>query len=475
MKKTTRMVAPALLAVALMSAPAARAAEFHGFGPEGRGGEMFPAAALMVKSARSVSPPRNGEKHVFAFANLRRGGGFAGVRGGIVKNAEAADNKLDGAAALSNADAFLRRNVGHAIEFQTDHNFGAQVMDRMDAAIDVPAPRSAFFGVNDPRAGFAVASVLAAAARAQIYKGETAGVGDPVHTMFVAFSNQAGKAGVEIQVNAGQTLTKSMLKGARGEIDFFSSVPSLVNLMAGQRRMYEKVENAGELSKNIRAILGFKAGAYHPVTLAGSGIETWSDIKGRTVFTGPPAGSASATSEALIKIITGYAPGEDYTAVRLSWGEGYAALADGKIDMMVRPAEVGSANIERFGLSGEFRVLSIPEDKVNDAEMRALFVRPGRGMLQFDGGIYKGQLTSGEITALGFTQFVGTHAGVADDVVYNATKSFWENLDEVHAAAFFLREVTRDTAFTSVNVPLHPGALRYYEEAGFTIPDALRP
>ena len=312
-------------------------------------------------------------------------------------------------------------------------------------------------------------------AQAEIFKGETAGVGDPVHTMFVAFSNQAGKSGVDIQVNAGQTLTKSMLKGAKGEIEFFSTVPSLVNLMAGQKRMYEKVENAGELSKNLRAIVGFKAGAYHPVTLAGSGIETWEDIKGKTVFTGPPAGSASATSEALIKIITGYVAGEDYKAVRLSWGEGYAALADNKIDMMVRPAEIGSANIERFGLSGEFRVLSIPEDKVGSDDMQALFGRPGRGMLQFDGGVYKGQLTGGEITALGFTQFVGTHAGVSDEAVYNATKSFWDNLSEVHATAFFLKDVTKETAFTSVNVPLHPGALRYYEEAGFTIPDNLRP
>lgn len=321
----------------------------------------------------------------------------------------------------------------------------------------------------------AAATALPSLAAAQIYKGETAGVGDPVHTMFVAFANQAGKAGVEIQVNAGQTLTKSMLKGGRGEIDFFSTVPSLVNLMAGQKRMYKNVEDAPDAVKNLRAILGFKAGAYHPVTLAGSGIESWEDIKGKTVFTGPPAGSASATSEALIKIITGYVAGEDYTAVRLAWGEGYAALSDGKIDMMVRPAEVGSAKIEQFGLSGEFRILSIPQKAVSSEAMQALFGRPGRGMLQFDGGLYKGQLTSGEITALGFTQFIGTNAGVADDVVYNATKAFWENLDEVHATAFFLKDVTPETAFTSVNVPLHPGAVRYYDEAGIPIPDELRP
>lgn len=309
---------------------------------------------------------------------------------------------------------------------------------------------------------------------ADIHKGETAGVGDPVHTMFVAFATQAGKSDVQIQVNAGQTLTKSMLKGARGEIDFFSTVPSLVTLMSGQKRMYENVEGASELAGNLRAILGFKAGAYHPVTLAESGIETWQDIKGKTVFTGPPAGSASATSEALIKIITGYESGKDYTAVRLSWGEGYAALADGKVDMMVRPAEIGSSNIERFGLSGEFRVLSIPDDIVGSEAMQALFGRPGRGMLEFEGDIYKGQLTGGKITALGFTQFIGTHADVPDDVVYAATKSFWENLEQVHATAFFLKAVVPETAFTSVNVPVHPGAARYYEEAGITIPEAIR-
>ncbi len=319
-----------------------------------------------------------------------------------------------------------------------------------------------------------LATGIAATASAQIYKGETAGVGDPVHTLFVAFANQAGKAGVEIQVNAGQTLTKSMLKGAKGEIDFFSSVPALANLMAGKKAMYSKIEEAPALSKNLRAILGFKAGAYHPVTLAGSGIEKWEDLKGKTVFTGPPAGSASRTSEAVIKIITGYEAGKDYKAVRLSWGEGYAALADGKIDMMVRPAEVGSAKIEQFGLSGEFRVLSIPDASRDSEAMQKLFGNPGRGMMVFDGGVYKGQQTKGSITALGFFQFVGTHKGMDEEVVYKATKAFWENLSEVQATAFFLKEVTKKSAFTSINVPLHAGAMRYYKEAGFDIPERLR-
>ena len=84
-------------------------------------------------------------------------------------------------------------------------------------------------------------------------------------------------------------------------------------------------------------------------------------------------------------------------------------------------------------------------------------------------------MTDGEINALGFFQFVGTHEGVPEEVVYNATKAFWDNIDEVQATAFFLKDVNKDTAFTSINVPLHPGALRYYEEEGFDIPADLRP
>ena len=46
------------------------------------------------------------------------------------------------------------------------------------------------------------AAVAPSIGAAGIFRGETAGVGDPVHAMFVAFANQAMKAEVQIQVNA---------------------------------------------------------------------------------------------------------------------------------------------------------------------------------------------------------------------------------------------------------------------------------
>ena len=124
--------------------------------------------AAVVVDAMAKSPPRNGEKYVLAFANLDRGITFcAKVEEGIKKNAEAAgielviaDNNLDGATALTNAESFINRNVDYVIEFQTDANFGATIMQKMNeagikvTAIDIPMPGATFFGANNPKSGY---------------------------------------------------------------------------------------------------------------------------------------------------------------------------------------------------------------------------------------------------------------------------------------------------------------------------------
>ena len=57
-----------------------------------------------------------------------------------------------------------------------------------------------------------------------------------------------------------------------------------------------------------------------------------------------------------------------------------------------------------------------------------------------------------------------------DDVAYSLTKAFWENIDELASVAAWAGslEIADFRKFT--NVPVHPGAARYYEELGFEIP-----
>lgn len=174
-----RLAALAGLTTVLMSG-AAFAEDFHGFDPANFDGNMVSAEQLaaMVTEAIAANAPRNGEKLTIGFANLARDVSFClKVEEGIIANAEAAgidlqvvDNRLDGATALANAQSFLQRNVDFVIEFQTDANFGATIMQQMgDAntkviAIDIPMPGATFFGANNPKSGFMGGAYLGQAA-----------------------------------------------------------------------------------------------------------------------------------------------------------------------------------------------------------------------------------------------------------------------------------------------------------------------
>jgi len=108
------------------------------------------------------------EKFKIGFANLTEDITFcADVRTSIEKAVEKngymelvkANNRLDGATALANAESFINQGVDLVIEFQTDEKFGRSIMEKFNAheipviAIDIPHPGAVFFGADNYKAG----------------------------------------------------------------------------------------------------------------------------------------------------------------------------------------------------------------------------------------------------------------------------------------------------------------------------------
>lgn len=113
--------------------------------------------------------PASKARYKIGFANLTEDITFcADVRTSIERSAEKAgnielvkaNNRLDGATALANADTFINQGVDLAIEFQTDEKFGPAIMEKFKAhnipviAIDIPHPDAIYFGADNYKAGF---------------------------------------------------------------------------------------------------------------------------------------------------------------------------------------------------------------------------------------------------------------------------------------------------------------------------------
>lgn len=71
--------------------------------------------------------------------------------------------------------------------------------------------------------------------------------------------------------------------------------------------------------------------------------------------------------------------------------------------------------------------------------------------------------------------FLGVRDDVDEEHVYLFTKAMYENLGFLQAIHPATNEMNLEVAIAGLPFPLHPGALRYYEEVGVDIPDHLRP
>jgi uncharacterized protein len=68
-----------------------------------------------------------------------------------------------------------------------------------------------------------------------------------------------------------------------------------------------------------------------------------------------------------------------------------------------------------------------------------------------------------------------SHADVDAQVVYELLACIYDNLPELHRMHRATREMSLGRALRGLPVPLHPGAVRFYREAGLDIPAALLP
>ena len=79
-------------------------------------------------------------------------------------------------------------------------------------------------------------------------------------------------------------------------------------------------------------------------------------------------------------------------------------------------------------------------------------------------GTYEGQTADAATAAV--QNYLVTHDGVAEDVVYAMTKALFEHLDDMVAAHAAAKAIKLENAAKDPPAPLHPGAERYFKEAG---------
>ena len=270
--------------------------------------------------------------------------------------------------------------------------------------------------------------------------------------------------GVEIEVAGGGAATLHMMEVARGNLDMSMTSPVVYNLMAGGKAMYAKEPEAPELAKNYQLLMWFPYGQYHFAVRADSDIQTLDDIEGGTVFLGPQGGGAYNAAKGWIESTTGLLVGEDYEAIKANWQTGFQAFLDGNIDVYTNGCLDPCGQFIQFTETEELRFVG-PED--NSGEAVDEWLGKFRYRDEIQPGLYEGQKNDDVVVSFNTAVGIGVRADLDEETVYQVTKAFWDNIDQVTSEAPWAKALDIEFAASERGlIQLHPGAARYYKEAG---------
>ena len=160
---------------------------------------------------------------------------------------------------------------------------------------------------------------------------------------------------------------------------------------------------------------------------------------------------------------------EDYELVFGGYGPSAEALQNGQVAGVGIPAGIPVGAISQLMASAGDSVTLL-----NFTEEEMAMADGDRGLwtpFTIPAGTYPGQ--DEDVQTIAQPNFLATSADLPDEHVYQITKAMYENLPFLQAIHPATKAMALERAIAGLPLPLHPGALRYYQEAGLDVPERL--
>ena len=128
-----------------------------------------------------------------------------------------------------------------------------------------------------------------------------------------------------------------------------------------------------------------------------------------------------------------------------------------------------TSSILNLATTNNIRMIELTDEQI----AAAWAAEPLFATTTLSGGIYQG--VDDDVKVLGVPNVLVASSEMSDDLAYTITKTMFENIADLQAVHPAANQTTVEFTLAATPIPLHPGALRYYEEIGAEIPDRLRP
>ena len=215
----------------------------------------------------------------------------------------------------------------------------------------------------------------------------------------------------------------------------------------------------------VRTLMVAYPNRMHVVTVEGRGINSFADLKGKRVSSGPPN---SATELMAFRVLEAYGFNwdNDIKRERLDVGKSSEAIKDNKIDAYFWVGGLPTSAVTDLAATPGTKIKLIDHTESVDRMNKKY------GQLYVPGTIpaktYPGQEKDGQIAVV--WNLLVARADMPDQVAYTVLKTIFDKKQElinVHkeAASFDYKNQSNAAAA----IPFHPGAIKYFAEHGIKL------
>ncbi|MCD6189085.1 MAG: TAXI family TRAP transporter solute-binding subunit [Thermococcus sp.] len=222
----------------------------------------------------------------------------------------------------------------------------------------------------------------------------------------------------------------------------------------------------GQTIKNIRGVAALYPETIQFIVRADSDIKTLQDLAGKKVAIGAPGSGTAVAAEQVLRAAGVW---DSIEKVNQDFNEASQSLKLGQVDAAVIVSGIPTPSVNQIAVQTPVRVLPIPDDILNKLKQQGYIFYVRQVVPK---GTYNG--VEEDTPTLAVKAMLAVSADLSEDTVYKMTKILFENVDQLRAVHQKAQLISLETALDGMSIPLHPGAIKYYEEKGLSVPEELK-
>lgn len=258
--------------------------------------------------------------------------------------------------------------------------------------------------------------------------------------------------GVAVQVMPGGGIANvKAVEGGTAQLGFANSV-STVDAIAGKPPFDTAAENVCNVATLYPQF-------FQVVGLADEGFASPADFQGKSLAAQKKGNTGEAITSHMLQ-----AYGMSYDDMsRVNYGsytDSVALMKDGNAQIFTLGTTVPAGAIMDLAAAREITMVPIPDDGL--AAMKEINVGYQRAFIP--AGSYPGQ--EEDVATIGYSTHIIAQCDLDADLVYNLLKGMLDSVGDLAAIAKAVEGIDPARMAAETGVPLHPGAVRFYEEHG---------